>query len=28
LLAETDLLMAVDGYKSVAELTPDAIRRV
>jgi lactate 2-monooxygenase len=28
LLAETDLLMAVDGYKSVAELTPSAIRRV
>lgn len=28
LLAEADLLMAVDGYKSVAELTPEAIRRV
>ncbi|MFT4048423.1 MAG: alpha-hydroxy-acid oxidizing protein [Solirubrobacterales bacterium] len=28
LLAETDLLMAVDGYKSIAELTPAAIRRV
>lgn len=28
LLAEADLLMAVDGYKSIAELTPDAIRRM
>lgn len=28
LLAETDLLMAVDGYKSVADLTPEAIRRL
>ncbi len=28
LLAETDLLMAVDGYKSIAELTPAAIRKV
>lgn len=28
LLAETDLLMAVDGYKSIAELTPSAIRRL
>lgn len=28
LLAETDLLMAVDGYKSIADLTPSAIRRV
>lgn len=27
LLAETDLLMAVDGYKSIGELTPEAIRR-
>ena len=28
LLAETDLMMAVDGYPSLAELTPDALRRV
>ena len=28
LLAELDLIMAVDGYRSVAELTPDALRRV
>lgn len=28
LLAEADLLMAVDGYKSIAELSPAAIRRV
>lgn len=28
LLAELDLIMAVDGYGSLAELTPDAIRRV
>ncbi|GAA1085113.1 alpha-hydroxy-acid oxidizing protein [Nocardiopsis composta] len=28
LLAEADLLMAVDGYRSPAELTPDALRRV
>lgn len=28
LLAETDLLMAVDGYKSIAELTPSSIRRL
>jgi lactate 2-monooxygenase len=27
-LAEADLLMAVDGYRSIAELTPDALRRV
>ncbi len=27
LLAETDLIMAVDGYASLAELTPDALRR-
>jgi isopentenyl diphosphate isomerase/L-lactate dehydrogenase-like FMN-dependent dehydrogenase len=26
LLAETDLLMAVDGYKSIADLTPDALK--
>ncbi|MBN9636665.1 MAG: alpha-hydroxy-acid oxidizing protein, partial [Actinobacteria bacterium] len=28
LLAEADLTMAVDGYRSLAELTPDALRRV
>ncbi|WP_017593054.1 alpha-hydroxy-acid oxidizing protein [Nocardiopsis potens] len=28
LLAEADLLMAVDGYRTPAELTPDALRRV
>ena len=28
ILAEADLLMAVDGYPSVADLTPDALRRV
>ncbi len=28
LLAELDLIMAVDGYASLAELTPDALRRV
>jgi isopentenyl diphosphate isomerase/L-lactate dehydrogenase-like FMN-dependent dehydrogenase len=28
LLAEADLIMAVDGYRSVAELTPDTLRRV
>ncbi|MFN8053208.1 MAG: alpha-hydroxy-acid oxidizing protein [Acidimicrobiales bacterium] len=28
LLAEIDLIMAVDGYGSLAELTPDALRRV
>ena len=28
LLAETDLIMAVDGYPRIAELTPDALRRV
>jgi lactate 2-monooxygenase len=27
LLAETDLLMAVDGYESIAELTPEALIR-
>jgi lactate 2-monooxygenase len=26
LLAEADLLMAVDGYRSIAELTPEALR--
>ena len=28
LLAEADLLMAVDGYPTIADLTPDALRRV
>lgn len=28
ILAETDLIMAVDGYPSLADLTPDALRRV
>ncbi|OKH84034.1 lactate 2-monooxygenase [Mycobacterium sp. ST-F2] len=28
LLAETDLTMAIDGYRSLADLTPDALRRV
>ncbi|WP_107657590.1 lactate 2-monooxygenase [Nocardia suismassiliense] len=28
LLAEADLLMAVDGYPAIAELTPDVIRRL
>ncbi|BBZ00493.1 alpha-hydroxy-acid oxidizing protein [Mycolicibacterium fallax] len=28
LLAEADLIMAVDGYPSLAALTPDALRRV
>lgn len=28
LLAEIDLLMAVDGYKSIADLTPDSLREV
>jgi lactate 2-monooxygenase len=28
LLAETDLIMAVDGYPSLADLTPDSLRRV
>lgn len=28
LLAEADLIMAVDGYRSLAELTPDVLRRV
>jgi lactate 2-monooxygenase len=27
LLAETDLIMAVDGYPTLADLTPDALRR-
>jgi lactate 2-monooxygenase len=28
ILAEADLIMAVDGYPSLADLTPDALRRV
>lgn len=28
LLAEADLIMAVDGYPTLADLTPDALRRV
>jgi len=28
LLAETDLIMAVDGYPSIASLTPESLRRV
>ncbi|MEU8934437.1 lactate 2-monooxygenase [Streptomyces sp. NPDC048409] len=28
LLAETDLVMAVDGYPTLADLTPEALRRV
>ncbi|UXA19832.1 lactate 2-monooxygenase [Mycobacterium sp. SMC-4] len=28
LLAEADLIMAVDGYRSLAELTPEVLRRV
>src|ERR1700738_3568644 len=28
LLAETDLIMAVDGYRSLKELTPEVLRRV
>lgn len=28
LLAEADLIMAVDGYPSLADLTPDTLRRV
>jgi lactate 2-monooxygenase len=27
-LAELDLLMAVDGYPTLADLSPDALRRV
>lgn len=27
LLAEIDLLMAVDGYPTLADLTPDALHR-
>ena len=28
LLAEADLIMAVDGSPTLADLTPDALRRV
>jgi lactate 2-monooxygenase len=28
LLAEADLIMAVDGYRSVGDLTPEALRRI
>jgi lactate 2-monooxygenase len=28
LLAEADLIMAVDGYPTLTDLTPDALRRV
>jgi lactate 2-monooxygenase len=28
LLAEADLIMAVDGYRALADLTPEALRRV
>jgi lactate 2-monooxygenase len=28
LLAEADLIMAVDGYPSLKDLVPDALRRV
>jgi lactate 2-monooxygenase len=28
LLAEADLIMAVDGYRTLADLTRDALRRV
>ena len=28
LLAEADLIMAIDGYPTLADLTPDALRRV
>ena len=28
LLAEADLTMAVDGYRSLKDLTPDTLRRV
>ena len=27
-LAETDLIMAVDGYPTLKDLTPDVLRRV
>jgi lactate 2-monooxygenase len=28
LLAETDLIMAFDGYPTLKDLTPEALRRV
>ena len=28
ILAEADLIMAVDGYPTLADLTPEALRRV
>jgi lactate 2-monooxygenase len=28
LLAETDLIMAIDGYPTVGHLTPEALRRL
>lgn len=28
LLAETDLIMAIDGYRAIKDLTPEALRRV
>ena len=28
MLAEADLIMAVDGYPTLADLAPDALRRV
>jgi lactate 2-monooxygenase len=28
LLAEADLIMAVDGYPTIRDLTPDTLRRV
>jgi lactate 2-monooxygenase len=28
LLAETDLIMAVDGYPTLKDLTPEVLRRV
>ncbi len=28
LLAEADLIMAVDGYRTVGDLTPEALRRI
>jgi lactate 2-monooxygenase len=27
ILAEADLIMAVDGYPTLADLTPDSLRR-
>jgi len=28
ILAEADLIMAIDGYPSLKDLTPEALRRV